>query len=70
MKKKYLLGIDSGTSLVKAVLFDFSGRERGTGVRKVAVESPLPSWAQQSPERVWEAAAAAIKGVRYAEQNT
>ncbi len=61
MEKKYLLGIDAGTSLVKAVLFDFSGQELGSGSRKVAVESPLPSWAQQSPEFVWEATAAAIK---------
>ncbi len=61
MKKKYLLGIDAGTSLVKAVLFDFSGRELGSGSHKVAVESPFTSWAQQSPELVWSATAVAIK---------
>lgn len=61
MTKKYLLGIDAGTSLVKAVLFDFSGREISSGSRKVAVDTPSLSWAQQYPELVWQATAEAIK---------
>jgi sugar (pentulose or hexulose) kinase len=61
MTKKYLLGFDAGTSLVKAVVFDFAGTEIGSGSRKVAVDTPSPLWAQQSPDLVWLATAHAIK---------
>lgn len=61
MQKRYLLGIDTGTSLVKAVVFDFQGREIGSGSRKVAVESPHRAWAQQDPDQIWQTTAATIK---------
>ncbi len=61
MVKKYLLGIDAGTSVIKAVLFDFSGTEIGSGSQRVTTDTPSPSWAQQSPELVWQATANAIK---------
>jgi sugar (pentulose or hexulose) kinase len=60
MKKQYLMGIDAGTSMVKAVLYDLGGRELGSGEKAVAVNSPHPGWAQQDPALVWEAAAFAI----------
>lgn len=47
--------------MVKAVVFDFAGTEIGFGSRKVAVNTPSPSWAQQSPDLVWQATAYAIK---------
>ena len=46
MSKKYLLGIDSGTSIVKAVLFDLNGNESCTVVENTPIESPEKGWSE------------------------
>ena len=56
-----LLGIDVGTSLIKAVVFDANGGEQGLGAKKVEVRSPRPGWAEQDMEAVWEAVASASR---------
>jgi sugar (pentulose or hexulose) kinase len=61
MNRKYLLGIDAGTSLIKATIYDLDYKECGAGSRTVAVESPRPSWAQQDPNAVWDATVASIR---------
>ncbi len=60
-----LLGVDVGTSLVKAVIFDAHGAELGLGSRSVAVAAPHPGWAEQDMDTVWEAAAEAIRAALY-----
>lgn len=55
MKKEFLLGIDAGTSLVKAVIFDVEGKEVALSRKKIAIETPRPGWAEQDMDRVWEA---------------
>ncbi len=55
-----LLGLDVGTSLIKAVVFDLDGTEVAAASHTVAVRSPQPGWAEQDMEAVWQAAAAAI----------
>ncbi len=55
MSEKYLLGIDAGTSVVKSVVFDFNGREVALSRQRVPVETPMPGWAEQDMEKVWEA---------------
>lgn len=54
------LGIDLGTSGVKAVLIDAAHRVLGTGHAALAVQSPLPGWSEQDPAAWVKAAKAAI----------
>ncbi len=61
MPGPYLLGIDVGTSRIRAAVLDLSGRELGFAARASATDSPQPGWAQQDMAAVWEAAAAAIR---------
>lgn len=61
--EKYLLGIDVGTSTVKACCFtaDFHLAAYGKGEYKTYFEGP--SYAEQEPEDWWRAAADAIKKI-------
>ena len=43
------LGLDLGTSSVKALLLDREGRELGEGSHPYAVRAPLPGWAESNP---------------------
>ena len=59
--KTNLLGVDVGTSLIKAVVFDPDGLELASGECKVAVDSPQRGWAEQDMDAVWSGAAEAIR---------
>ena len=48
-----LLGIDLGTSSVKALLMDEAGTALGQGATPYPVRSPRPGWAESSPEDWW-----------------
>ena len=58
-----LLGLDLGTSAVKAVLVDEAGRAVADAAAACAVERPRPDWAEADPERWWEAVVAAVRGL-------
>ena len=62
MTNQTLLGLDIGTSIIKAVIFDLDGRELGIDTAKVAADSPHPGWQQQDMVAVWAGAGAAIRG--------
>ena len=49
------LGIDIGTSAVKAILIDRAGRPIASVSRALTIQSPHPSWNEQSPGAWWEA---------------
>lgn len=51
----YLLGIDLGTTGVKALLVDEKGRVVDSSVRNYPLLVPRPGWAEQDPEE-WEKA--------------
>ena len=55
MPKPYLLGVDAGTSLVKAVVFDHEGHEVGLSRTRIPVETSRQNWAEQDMEDVWQA---------------
>ena len=55
MPKPYLLGVDAGTSLVKAVVFDHGGNEVGLSRMRVPVVTSRQDWAEQDMEHVWQA---------------
>lgn len=53
--RNLLLGIDVGTSGLKAVLLDESGRSIGETTAAYEVRSPQPGWSEQDPDDWWEA---------------
>lgn len=57
----YVLGIDAGTSVVKAAIFDIHGHEMSRGARNVPIHNPEPHLAEEDMEQVWVAAADAIR---------
>ncbi|MEW5957965.1 MAG: FGGY-family carbohydrate kinase [Chloroflexota bacterium] len=62
MSQKYLLGIDNGTTVTKAALFDLQGRTLAVGSsQEVKVVHPQPGWAEQNMDEIWQATATAIR---------
>lgn len=60
---KYLLGIDNGSTVSKAALFDLHGKEIETASCKVETEFPHPGWTERDMETLWQSTADAIQGV-------
>ena len=54
------VGIDLGTSGVKAVLVDGEGRIAGQASAPLAVSTPRPLWSEQAPEDWWAATGRAM----------
>jgi xylulokinase len=54
------LGIDIGTSAVKAVVADESGLVVGQASAPLSVSRPHPNWSEQQPDDWWEATNAAV----------
>jgi erythritol kinase len=61
--ERYLLGIDAGTSVIKAVLFDVHGGEIIVVRRDSQVERPQPDWSETDMEAVWQVTREAIRAV-------
>ncbi|MCP4710982.1 MAG: xylulokinase, partial [Planctomycetes bacterium] len=57
---RYLLGIDLGTTGLKAVLFDLGGKPLGRGFAENKYLAGPPGWAEQSPETWWQGCCKAI----------
>jgi len=60
---EYFLGVDVGTSGVKAILVTASGEVAASASTPLALDTPRPGWAEQDPEAWWAASVAAIRGV-------
>ncbi|HEX7487450.1 MAG TPA: xylulokinase, partial [Anaeromyxobacteraceae bacterium] len=58
------LGIDLGTSEVKALLLDEAGAIVGTAGAPLEASRPRPRWSEQAPEDWWNAALAAVDSLR------
>lgn len=59
----YLLGIDIGTTNVKAVLFNIDGVAVAQAGAEYPTYFPTAGWAEQDPELWWQAATEVIRGV-------
>lgn len=57
----YLLGVDLGTSSVKAVVVARDGSVVGSGTAEYPILHPQPGFAEQDPEAWWQAAGAAVR---------
>lgn len=63
MAKACFLGVDVGTSGVKAILVSESGDVVASATTPLALSTPQPGWAEQDPEAWWQASIAAIRNV-------
>ena len=57
------LGVDLGTSAVKAVLLDAAGGLAAQASAPLAVSRPQPRWSEQDPEDWWRAATLAVRAL-------
>ncbi|MEW4448974.1 xylulokinase [Qipengyuania sp. JC766] len=57
------LGIDIGTSGVKAIVLDEGGNVSAQGTAALGVQRPEPGWSEQDPEAWWEATCSAVKAI-------
>jgi L-xylulokinase len=57
----YYLGLDSGLTVTKAVLFDERGHEVATAARTSDVSSPAPGWQERDMDALWRMSADAIR---------
>lgn len=60
---KYLLGIDLGTSSVKALLLDKNGKIKGLSQESYSIDIPEEGYAEQSPEMWWEKTCLVIRNL-------
>ncbi len=58
------LGLDVGTSGVKAVLVSPSGDVRASATTPLSLSTPRPGWAEQDPVDGWDASVTSIRAVR------
>jgi xylulokinase len=59
-----LLGVDLGTSGVKAILLGVDGRPLGEAAAGYPVDSPHPGWAETDPPAWWRAVVTAVRAAR------
>lgn len=60
-KTDHFLGLDIGTSGVRALIVDRDGEVTASASVSHPLATPRPGWAEQNPEDWWRASAAAIK---------
>ena len=61
--KQYALGLDNGGTVIKAALFDMTGREVCVASRKTPVFCPRPGYSQRDMETLWQANCDCIREV-------
>jgi glycerol kinase len=57
---RYVMGIDAGTTGVRALLFDEGGAAVATAYREIRSFYPRPQWMEQDPAEIWESTRAVI----------
>ena len=57
----YLLGIDNGSTVSKAAIFDLEGREIQVSSCKIEPDYPYPGWTERSMDVLWQRTAEAIR---------
>jgi len=57
----YLLGIDAGSTVFKAAVFDASGRELSAASRSVGLVCPRPGWVERPMDAAWPTISSVIR---------
>jgi L-xylulokinase len=60
---QYFLGIDNGSTVSKAALFDLHGQEIAIASCNADTEYPHPGWTERDMEMLWQSTASAIREV-------
>ena len=60
---QYLLGIDNGSTVSKAALFDLKGKEIAVASCKAETAYPHPGWTERDMEMLWQSTTRAIREV-------
>jgi xylulokinase len=63
MAESCFLGVDVGTSGVKAILVNAVGDVEAAAITPLRLSTPQPGWAEQDPEAWWQASIASIRTV-------
>jgi xylulokinase len=66
---EYLLGLDVGTSGVKALLVAMDGEVVASATTPLTLSTPRPGWAEQDPNAWWAASVAALRAIRKSKPN-
>jgi xylulokinase len=61
--RAHFLGLDVGTSGVKAILIETSGDVVASATTPLSLSTPQPGWAEQDPNAWWAASVASIRSV-------
>lgn len=59
----HVIGLDVGTTGLKAIVFDLEGKIKGYGFGRYDIIFKKPNWAEQDPEKLWEIARNVIRKV-------
>lgn len=60
---EYVVGLDAGSTMTKAVLFDRQGRELGSERRRNPIQFPAPGHTERDAPRMWRDAADAVNSL-------
>ena len=63
MKDRYYIGVDCGSTMVKAAIFDADGKEWGVSSRKVQHIYLHPDWTENDAEKLFENVCEVIRNV-------
>ncbi len=63
MPEQFLLGIDAGTSVIKAALFDRNLTLHAVTSQRTTIRSPQPGWSEADPLEFWEKTCVVIRRV-------
>lgn len=58
---QYLIGIDNGSTMVKAAVFTIEGKELGVASRKVELLAPQSGWSEVDMDALWQITAESIR---------
>ena len=61
--EEYILTIDEGTSSVRAILFNNSGKPVAMEQMEINSYHPHPGWVEQDPEEIWNKTQIVVRGV-------
>ena len=61
MSKKYLIGLDVGTSGAKCIIAGSDGAVVASSTQTYPLHTPKPGWAEQDPQSWWDAV---VKGLQ------
>lgn len=60
--KKYILGIDQGTTGTKSIIFDRASNIVSSSYSEFTQYYPKPGWVEHDPEEIWQVTLKTIKG--------